>query len=862
MDHDGPSEVSSEILLNNSDSDIGSMSRNGSPTCSLNVTQSDCSTSSTSSFSDSSEADDSDSDSELASITDLSSILASKFIGPAALNGKLHPALNVSKFEVVLMILHISMRHRMTDYLVHDLLEFVNEIVGIPNGLGVSVHLFNRLFKFGREPMIHFYCPNCQLYLGTEKKLMAQNCEKENTDEFLADLNNVEGDLNSEYTNKLVKCKNGDCDWRATVSSLNSGYYFLTLGLREQIREVLSKPGIQFVKKERLENVLSDIVDGKEYKFLSKEGKILSNPDALTLTMSTDGSPVFKSGPNSLWPVHFYINEIEPSQRFKADKIILGGLWFGKSEANIQMFLKPIIDELLVLQTKGVVWKNEQGNIVESPLYLLCCCTDSVARPKVQLHMQFNGAYACSMCLHPNTSMVVEETEEYRTASNEVETRVKRKKVMRYLRGQYDRRTNKSLRDHMELASLSGCDHIMGSTGVSVLCELKHFNVVHGFVIDYMHAILIGTVKRLVNLWFDSSSHKEPYYIGTKVRLVDKLLETITLPSGFRPPRPISDRVHWHANEWRSFLLYFGLTALDDMLPLLYYNHFKKLVAAIYSPSKDSILYAEINESHKLLQQFVWEYQDLYGPMNMVYNVHVTSHMAEVVLNMGPLWAHSAFPFESSNGRLVKLAMGTKGVATQVARKHNMTNSVSKLLSHGYDASEKIVDFCCNVLNFNYLKHSCKGKNGETMLGKDFFFELDTIQQRAFVSKNYSVSSSVPAVNRAVVENILYHSRLTTRQIKACDSCIRLISGEFALIDLIVLYKKVGDNQCETLFLITKLNIATDASPIVPHIKQCCIDSYGEMEVITSDEISRKCMFFSCSDRNFVCEISNFYESD
>jgi hypothetical protein len=36
-----------------------------------------------------------------------------------------------------------------------------------------------------------------------------------------------------------------------------------------------------------------------------------------------------------------------------------------------------------------------------------------------------------------------------------------------------------------------------------------------------------------------------------------------------------------------------------------------------------------------------------------------------------------------------------------------------------------------------------EGKNGETMLGKDSFFELDAIQQRVFLTKNFSVSSSL-----------------------------------------------------------------------------------------------------------------------
>ncbi|XP_043469590.1 uncharacterized protein LOC122503198 [Leptopilina heterotoma] len=38
----------------------------------------------------------------------------------------------------------------------------------------------------------------------------------------------------------------------------------------------------------------------------------------------------------------------------------------------------------------------------------------------------------------------------------------------------------------------------------------------------------------------------------------------------------------------------------------------------------------------------------------MTFNVHLLLHLAESVYNWGPLWAHSAFAFESGNGQLLK----------------------------------------------------------------------------------------------------------------------------------------------------------------------------------------------------------------
>ena len=50
----------------------------------------------------------------------------------------------------------------------------------------------------------------------------------------------------------------------------------------------------------------------------------------------------------------------------------------------------------------------------------------------------------------------------------------------------------------------------------------------------------------------------------------------------------------------------------------------------------------------------------------MTINVHGLLHLPEVVNNLGPLWAHSCFPFESANGDLLKFFHGSSGIEKQV----------------------------------------------------------------------------------------------------------------------------------------------------------------------------------------------------
>ena len=52
----------------------------------------------------------------------------------------------------------------------------------------------------------------------------------------------------------------------------------------------------------------------------------------------------------------------------------------------------------------------------------------------------------------------------------------------------------------------------------------------------------------------------------------------------------------------------------------------------------------------------------LYGPKFITFNVHQLLHLPQSVRQWGPLWAHSVFPFEDWNGRLLKFRGGTRAV--------------------------------------------------------------------------------------------------------------------------------------------------------------------------------------------------------
>jgi len=179
--------------------------------------------------------------------------------------------------------------------------------------------------------------------------------------------------------------------------------------------------------------------------------------------------------------------------------------------------------------------------------------------------------------------------------------------------------------------------------GASILLLLPNFDIVQSFVPDYMHSVLLGVVRQFINLWTDSCSHSQPFYIKN-IQAVDRLLKTIKIPDEIhRLPRSLSDRKFWKASEYRSFLLLYSPVVLSNFLPKRYYQHWVLLVHALHLLLQHEITDVMLNVRTKCLNKFVALVPELYGDCHVSYNVHCLIHLPDSVLNWGPLWSQCAF---------------------------------------------------------------------------------------------------------------------------------------------------------------------------------------------------------------------------
>ncbi|XP_051810930.1 uncharacterized protein LOC127535934 [Acanthochromis polyacanthus] len=205
--------------------------------------------------------------------------------------------------------------------------------------------------------------------------------------------------------------------------------------------------------------------------------------------------------------------------------------------------------------------------------------------------------------------------------------------------------------------------------GVSPLQELG-IGMVSCFVLDYMHLVCLGNVRKLVGLWI-----KGPLQCrvsAATITVISSHLKTIRehLPRNFaRKPRSLMEYSQWKATEFRQFLLYTGRVILKGHLPARLYKNFMLLSIAIRILLSPALCYKYCDYADKLLKCYVTNFAKIYGTEHLVYNTHSLIHLADDARKFGPLDNVSCFPFENYLGTLKQLVRRPQNPVQQVVRR-------------------------------------------------------------------------------------------------------------------------------------------------------------------------------------------------
>lgn len=213
---------------------------------------------------------------------------------------------------------------------------------------------------------------------------------------------------------------------------------------------------------------------------------------------------------------------------------------------------------------------------------------------------------------------------------------------------------------------------IKGIKGRSPFAAFSHFNLNWSYGLDYMHTVCLGNVKHLISLW---QSDKRTFFNNKEsISNINGILKNSRGPRLFtRPLNNLWEGLEWKASQCKNFLLFKGPAALEGNLKTEYYNNFIKLSQAIFIFLKESITQEEFKIGSKLIFEFLFEFQHLYGVKNMRFNVHLLTHLPLSCLYNGPLWCNSLYSFESKNRFLNLLINGTNNIIQEAASKISIT---------------------------------------------------------------------------------------------------------------------------------------------------------------------------------------------
>ncbi|XP_077511368.1 uncharacterized protein LOC144121829 [Amblyomma americanum] len=644
---------------------------------------------------------------------------------------------------------------------------------------------------------------------------------------------------------QMLSCKvcKTQVEWRTVKKR---GCFFALLNLKEQLHLVTDKVGsLLFANMSKLaeaassgSKIITDIGNAAVCKGMRQQG-LLKWSD-FTLTVNTDGSPLFKSNNSSVWPIQVCVNELPQPHRM--ENSFLAGLWFGRKHPDMMLFVGEFVK---AVQAVGeVVWQHGAA-AVASKVYIACVCVDAPARASVGNHTQFNGLFGCPWCL------ACGKLEEGRRLYTSTEPPA-------------EERTSKGVRKNMKLAMLQKTS-VNGLKGPSPLWSLKYFDLVSCYTVEYMHCVLLGVTRQFTEYWFDPSRCREKYYIGrpSTVNALNKRLTSIRPPHHVtRLPRTIQERHFWKAHEWRNWLLFYCVPCCLNTLPAQFLRHFALLCEAIFILLQEQLSSAAISYADRLLQRFVCRAAALYGERCMSFNVHQLTHLTQAARNFGPLWAHSAFGFESGNGHIVKLVTAANGVPDQILERAIMSQELHLVLSlnaiplRSQQLCSEFLHYP-NVSKAHYVQGAC-------MFGVPKEVPLLLPAERAALELMLNNIPRVQEYFRFFYRGTVMHSQQYQRGTKSDSSVIESQDGEFFVIKRIFEVVDEGSPSNGEVVLLCRKIVCEDCDLYLPgHIMQCFFSLEFPLVALNLSGVAKPCIFVTFSnEENYVCKIPNLIERD
>ena len=328
----------------------------------------------------------------------------------------------------------------------------------------------------------------------------------------------------------------------------------------------------------------------------------------LLLKFNIDGLQLYKSSSSSVWSIVMQIPCI-------LDCPVLVGLYIGTNKPCHKILLESFIDELEQILRHGIL-KICDHNYSVNKVLVIC---DAPARAMIKQIKGHSGYFSCERCEVEGTYF------QGAVCFDEISDVL---------------RTDEFFRQH------SNEEHHQGTS----LFERLPIDMITTFVLDSMHLVSLGVMRRLLFFWLTMGPLHCRLAGFSQITINNNFLNLSSwLPSAFsRKPRPLSEIKKFKATEFHTILKYTGVSAFMNVVNDNVFKNYLLLHVGftILSSTKFCLKYHQL--ATKCLREFFLNSKEQYGIKFCSYNVHSILHLSDDVFNHKiSLNAMTSYPFEN-----------------------------------------------------------------------------------------------------------------------------------------------------------------------------------------------------------------------
>ena len=187
-------------------------------------------------------------------------------------------------------------------------------------------------------------------------------------------------------------------------------------------------------------------------------------------------------------------------------------------------------------------------------------------------------------------------------------------------------------------------------------------------VIDPMDNLFLGTAKKMFKICC-----KNDILTKEKLREVQEHIETVEAPThlGRLPGNISSNYAGFTASQWKNWVSYYLLYALEGVLGEEHINRWQTSVLACHHLSRPYIMKTDLLIADQRLLHFCKKVE---SP-----NMHHHLHISECVENYGSVYGFWLFGFERYNGLLGSFHTTNREVEVQLTRTFLTTSALDDL---------------------------------------------------------------------------------------------------------------------------------------------------------------------------------------